>query len=334
MFRLTLSRPITRAVQPRLLSTTPARLNKGPPTTQGHTSNKGTDDPQATSARAGEAEKQSSSGSGEAQPFDAARQGGSGGEAKGSKSQETSGVGKGQSGAFKDQVGGQEGSGSGVSYGGQEPAAENTTTQGLKNTNQGQGFEGLRKLREEGKNFHTSARSNRPAETTSPEAPGSRAPKESTPGDQNDHLKHSSSSASDKGKGNAAEEPHLPSQQGKGGNAQQSRKIHTSIARRAHSPPSDKYAKTHHDSESHAATGSPTEALPPHLESDYSAEATQPAPSNLKPSSQIPHSSSAVDPPHPVLSQQAKDGTLADRNTQPTAEMGRQGNDEAWKHRK
>ncbi|ODN82476.1 hypothetical protein L198_07698 [Cryptococcus wingfieldii CBS 7118] len=319
----------------RLLSTTRPRLNKGPPTTQGHTSTKDADDPQADSAHAAHAEKQSSNGSGEEEPFDAARQGGSGGEAKGSKTQATSGVDKGQSGAFKDQVGGQEGSDKGVEFGGQEPAAENTATQGLKNTNQGQGFEGLRKLREEGKNFHTSARAHGPAaEPTSPDAPGSRAPKESTPGDQNDHLKHSSSSTPDKGKGNAADDPHLPSQQGKGGSTQQTRKIHMSAARRAHSPPSDKYAKTHHDSESHAATSAPPEALPPHLESDYSAEATEPAPSNLKPSSQIPHSSSAVDPPHPVLSQQAKDGTLAERNTQPTAEMGRQGNDEAWKHRK
>ncbi|TYJ51220.1 hypothetical protein B9479_008223, partial [Cryptococcus floricola] len=206
----------------RLLTTTPARPNKGPPTTQGHTSTKDKDDPQASSAHAAHAEKHHSSssadanGNGEGEPFDAARQGGTGGEAKSSKTQATSGVDKGQSGAFKDQVGGQEGGGSdkGVEFGGQEPAAENTATQGLKNTNpgQGQGFEGLRKLREEGKNFHTSARAHRPATAAEP-----------TPG-------------------------------APGGSAQQTRKMHMSTARSAHSPPSDKYAKTHHDSESHAAT--------------------------------------------------------------------------------
>lgn len=78
----------------------------------------------------------------------------------------------------------------------------------------------------------------------------------------------------------------------------------------------------------------PAEALPPHLESDYGPEANQPAPEDLKPSSGLLHSSTAEEPPHPVLSDHAKSGKLAERNSQPTAEMGRQGNSEAWKSRK
>lgn len=41
-----------------------------------------------------------------------------------------------------------------------------------------------------------------------------------------------------------------------------------------------------------------------------------------------------MDPPHKVLTQQAKDGTLADRNPPPEPSMGEMGNKEAWKHRK
>lgn len=161
MFRLTFTKRlalssacVTEPSQPRLLSTSYSLFNKGPPTTQGHVLGKGNDDPQAEAAKRGAAAKESSSSSaasasGEAEPFDAARQ--AGGESKRSKSQETSGVSKGQSGAFKDQVGGQEGSAPGVSYGGQEDAAADRTHQGIKNTQPAGhkgNFDDLRKMRE------------------------------------------------------------------------------------------------------------------------------------------------------------------------------------------
>lgn len=161
MFRLTLTKRlaqasahVTQPPHPRLFSTSYSLFNKGPPTTQGHTLGKSNGDPQAEAAKQGAAAKGASSSSststsGEAEPFDAARQ--AGGEAKWSKSQETSGVGKGQSGAFKDQVGGQEGSTPGVSYGGQEDAAADRTHQGIKNTQPGSNkgnFDNLKKMRE------------------------------------------------------------------------------------------------------------------------------------------------------------------------------------------
>lgn len=160
MLRFTLTKRLAltsaRVIEPsnpRLLSTSYSLFNKGPPTTQGHVLGKGNDDPQAEAAKQGAAAKESSSSSaassGEAEPFDAARQ--AGGESKRSKSQETSGVGKGQSGAFKDQVGGQEGSAPGVSYGGQEDAAADRTHQGIKNTQPAGhkgNFDDLKKMRE------------------------------------------------------------------------------------------------------------------------------------------------------------------------------------------
>ncbi|AFR96837.1 hypothetical protein J008_04744 [Cryptococcus neoformans] len=353
MFRLTLTKRlahasahVTQPPHPRLFSTSYSLFNKGPPTTQGHTLGKSNGDPQAEAAKQGAAAKGASSSSststsGEAEPFDAARQ--AGGEAKWSKSQETSGVGKGQSGAFKDQVGGQEGSTPGVSYGGQEDAAADRTHQGIKNTQPGSNkgnFDNLKKMREEGKNFHTSARASFPAPSSVPYAPtsanppGSNKPIESLPSDQNEHLRHSPASSPDKGKGNAGEEPHLPSQQGQnkaGGNKGQTKALHTST-KASGNPPGGKYAKALPGDRS--GGGAPAEALPPDLESDYGPEANQPAPENLKPSSGLPHSSTAEEPPHPVLTDHAKSGKLAERNSQPTAEMGRQGNSEAWKHRK
>ncbi|WVQ84897.1 hypothetical protein IAT38_007060 [Cryptococcus sp. DSM 104549] len=335
LFRLTplTARTLTRTVHPvRALSTTAPRLNKGPPTTQGHSTNKPSHtDPQSTSVSSGQAAKSSAGGSGEAEPFDAARQGGQGGEAKQSAEKNASGEADGQAGALKDQVGGQEGGSKGVEFGKEEEAAGESVGDSLKKTLGS--FSGLRKLRDENKNFHTSARAYRPQEPSA-DVPGSRDPKEAPlPGDQNEHLKHSSASSQDKGKGNAAETPHLPSKEGKGEKGK--RGMHTS-ARLGASPPANKYAKALPSEGNRAGLDAPPEALPPNLESvfGHSKDAIQPPDANQTPASKVPHSSTAVDPPHPVLRQQALDGTLAERNTQPTAEMGRQGNDEAWKHRK
>lgn len=73
---------------------------------------------------------------------------------------------------------------------------------------------------------------------------GARQPAESKPlhGDQNQHLKHSSPSTPDSGKGNAGPSPSLPSKSGSGGSSSssssqgQKRSLHTTAASRADSP--------------------------------------------------------------------------------------------------
>ncbi|RPD67421.1 hypothetical protein L227DRAFT_538555 [Lentinus tigrinus ALCF2SS1-6] len=81
--------------------------------------------------------------------------------------------------------------------------------------------------------FHTSAvRLSEPTRGQAPEA--SRQPKEQTHSEQNPHLKHKPDQASpDKGKGNAAEDPKLPSHQmaKKSGTGQQQRSFSTSARR-------------------------------------------------------------------------------------------------------
>ncbi|TFK94880.1 hypothetical protein K466DRAFT_508657 [Polyporus arcularius HHB13444] len=81
--------------------------------------------------------------------------------------------------------------------------------------------------------YHTSAvRFSEPTRGQAPEA--SRQPKEHTHSDQNSHLKHKSSPDSpDTGKGNAAEDPKLPSHQmsDKSGTSQQRRTFTTSARR-------------------------------------------------------------------------------------------------------
>ena len=60
--------------------------------------------------------------------------------------------------------------------------------------------------------FHSSATARMPDQTKGQAPEASRQPKDNTRGDQNGHLKHkAASSQPDSGKGNAAEEPHLPS---------------------------------------------------------------------------------------------------------------------------
>lgn len=66
----------------------------------------------------------------------------------------------------------------------------------------------------------------------------------------------------------------------------------------------------------------PPEAMPRTLKSAYAPEATPKPDEGFTPSHESKISSTSVDPPHPVLSQQAKDGTLADRNPPPEPQMG------------
>lgn len=66
-------------------------------------------------------------------------------------------------------------------------------------------------------------------------------------GEQNEHLKHKPADEVDKGAGNAAADPHLPSKQKKEGNAvkgskSQKKGLHTSAVSRSAKPPGG-YAK-------------------------------------------------------------------------------------------
>ncbi|WVF73216.1 hypothetical protein IAT40_008035 [Kwoniella sp. CBS 6097] len=389
MYRLTLHRSVRSIVSApagpaRSFSIASARLQKGPPMSQGHSTDKAqqtlhTDgDVQSASVRAGENAKDNaeSSSSGQAQPFDAAKQGSSGGTAKPS---EAKGDAKdaGQAGAFKDQVGGQDEAAPGVEFGAKEEAADGKFTigDGVKKTVAG-GFDGLKRLRSEGKNFHTSARQNYAGKTSpSADVDGSRTPKEGAlQGEQNQHLSHKKASDPDTGKGNAAEDPSLPSKNQSSGNTAgdgkstvtdipsdiqtggagsptapqgqhqkptttagatggQRRGIYTSARAEAAQPPKG-YAKALPSEGNQAGYNAPPEALPPKLDSPYSADATQPPEPGLKPASKVPYSSTAVDPPNEALRQAAKDGTLAERNEPPHAEYGRIGREDAWKHRK
>ncbi|WVR00384.1 hypothetical protein IAU59_007527 [Kwoniella sp. CBS 9459] len=228
MYRLTLHRSVRSAFASpaaapvtRSFSIASSRLQKGPDLSQGHSTDKAhqtghTDgDVQSASVRAGQNAKDNAepSSSGEAQPFDAAKQGSAGGTAKPNKA-EGDAKDAGQAGAFKDQVGGQDEAAPGVEFGKKEEAAGGTFTIGdsVKKTVQG-GFDGLKKLRSEGKNFHTSARQMNAGKTSpSADVEGSRTPKEGAlQGDQNQHLKHKDATEPDAGKGNAAEDPSLPS---------------------------------------------------------------------------------------------------------------------------
>ncbi|WWC71809.1 uncharacterized protein I206_105768 [Kwoniella pini CBS 10737] len=353
MYRLT---PYTRAlkapISARSFSVSAFNLNKGPPTSQGHSTDKSHQtghsdgDVQSASVRAGQNAKSNASPSskGEDQPFDAARQGSTGGTSKPSKAQSEESD-KGESGAFADQIGGQDENSPGVEFGEKENAAGGSYTDGIKEGIQG-GFDKLKKLRSEGKNFHTSARQFYPGKGTSPSADveGSRQPKEQKlEGDQNQHLKHSAPGTADSGKGNAAETPHLPSRKGDittGGSGsptapQSGKKAFSTYSRNmmAAQPPKG-YAKALPSEGNQAGYNAPSEALPSTLDSPYSSEAVQEPEAGQKPSSKVEYSSTAVDPPNEALRTAAKEGTLADRNGHPTAEMGELGNKEAWKHRK
>lgn len=140
----------------------------------------------------GDAQSQPAS-QGENEPFDAARQGNTGGEFKTASAAGT--------GPFKDQVGGQ-GAG-GVKEGKKENAPDESMTDKAKNALSGK------------RSFHSSARAS--VEPASDAGAESREPKNTVEkeGEQSGHLKHKSSPEKpDQGKGNAAPEPHLPSQQG------------------------------------------------------------------------------------------------------------------------
>jgi hypothetical protein len=66
----------------------------------------------------------------------------------------------------------------------------------------------------------------------------------------------------------------------------------------------------------------PPEALPSTLKSAYGKEATPAPDASLEPSHETGMASTSMDPPHNVLTEQAKQGTLADRNPPPEPKAG------------
>lgn len=327
----------------RLTPARPYRLSRGlcaslptltTPSSQGHATRKSSDpshknkDVQSASVTAAAESKASSrSGSGKGhgadQPFDAARQGGSGGESK--RGSEGRGPGKGWEGSMKDQVGGQRGGAS--RKGGKEGAAGESIPETIANKVRG---------------LHTSASvmwPTSPGSIPDGRVEGNAQPTENLRGEQNEHLKHKGADEADNGAGNAASDPHLPSQQKKEGNAVKrsdgsKRRLHSSARSAMPTKQSGGYAQAM-DSEPKTTSGYnvPQEALPPQLDSAYSKEAAPPAEEDMIPSSDMPHSSTAVDPPNETLRQQALSGGLKERNPQPKSEFGRKGIDEAWKNR-
>lgn len=123
----------------------------------------------------------------------------------------------------------------------------------------------------------------------------------------------------------AAPTPHLPSQSGKGG---AKRSMHTSAASRAEGSKSYvEGVKTEPVKAGYVSFTSDLDltqqSAPEGGHQPQSGYLTPPTPpKDLKASSEIPHSSSAVDPPNATLQEQAKAGTLADRNPQPNAKVG------------
>ncbi|KAK4683824.1 hypothetical protein P7C73_g6392, partial [Tremellales sp. Uapishka_1] len=327
--RLLLARPLSTSL-PRLASS-----DKGPRMTQGHTTDKSHNlDAQSTASNRGqdlhEGEKKTSG-------FDAADQ------TKGKKSDAAKAeADKGQEGSFNDQSA--QNQGVQGSMGGKEDASRGSFTDSIKQT---LGFDGLKKMHKDKKNFHSSAREWKDKATGGDPLKAARQPKEKgLAGDQNEHLKHKDPKKADKGKGNAAENPSLPSKK----KPAASKSLHTTAKASATKPPGG-YSKAHEREGEEGFVGgfvgteaatayesnpqdTPPEGLPSSLESPYSAEATPGPEPSMKPSSQTPHSSTAVDPPNEALAEAAKEGMLGERNPQPQPEMGEMGNKEAWKHRK
>ncbi|EIW71875.1 hypothetical protein TREMEDRAFT_60798 [Tremella mesenterica DSM 1558] len=298
------------------------------PNSQGHATDKasslhGNKNVQSASVQGGrEAKEDTNSGTEHDEPFDAARQAGQGGQSKPGK--QGKGAGEGEQGSMKDQVGGQ--GGGGVVKGGNELASGGSIGDSIKNT-----FS---------RSLHTSSFLRADINLH---------------GDQNPHLKHSSPSSKDTGKGNAGPNPTLPSHKGTGtppsatdtneksplgtkkkekeGEKPGTRSLHTSTRKEA-KPPGG-YARGI-DAEPKRTSGYdvPQEALPANLSSPYASEAAPPPEKGMTPSSDLPYSSTATDPPNEVLATAAKEGTLGERNPQPSGDIGKLGNDEAWKHRK
>ncbi|KAJ9114728.1 hypothetical protein QFC22_005604 [Naganishia vaughanmartiniae] len=181
--------------------------------------------------------------------------------------------------------------------------------------------------------FHTSARRSFPGEDGKAYS-GS----ESTGNTMSDARKEKDAEGNkDRATGGPGATPHLPSRSKAGQAADDLRvdpasvrkaQFHTS-ARRSKDAAAGYVAATESPAKA-AGYDTPAEALP---SADQYGHNLPPA-GDLKPSSALPHSTTAQAPRHPVMGDQARDGTLADRNPPPlTGEAGEIGLDDAWKKR-
>ena len=172
----------------------------------------------------------------------------------------------------------------------------------------------------ETKSFHTSSRAlvDPPAGSNEPEEKGLH-------GEQNEHLKHKPADAPDKGKGNASDEPHLPSQSqspkptatGTG-----TRAFSTSLSRTVTSPPGG-YAKAIPPEPANAGYVScPAYSLP--LSRSEIPLAHTPSPTQDAPPEALPsHLDSAYQEKDPsAIRPIERSAAPSSENVQPNAEIG------------
>lgn len=209
--RLARGQAIVRPVAARTLHLSRAlrkdAMKDDKPTSEGHAAfdkanSSLAHDPQSSSAAEGIEAKEKGDSSSE--PFDAAVQGhgNKGGKLTDEMKHEKKNN-SGFSGSFADQIGGQPGGADdkthATSEGKESAAGEGSGAVGLGKKMAHTGFENLKRMRKEGRDFSTSARAyndHSPKETGKQE--------KGLKGDQNENLKHKSSSSSDKGKGNVS----------------------------------------------------------------------------------------------------------------------------------
>ncbi|GHJ84906.1 hypothetical protein NliqN6_1308 [Naganishia liquefaciens] len=349
--------PAAAAATRTLRTTALARTERDPakPNSQGHAVRKsgqtleGGMDVQSAGVKAGFAQSREGKSS-QAEPYDTAAEDGAGQAApsrqKADALRDASSASQAahSAGAFKDHRGGAQSSGEVAgNVGNKQEAAAPSVTSTVK---QALGLGTSKKEHQESKTgpgvsrqMHTSARRAGEAYegSTGDGAHKTGKPEERLTGEQNEHLKHKQAGQADNGKGNAADTPHLPSKTSGARTAtdlrtdadsQRKARFHTS-ARQTKDAPGG-YVRATENPAKAAGYDTPGEALP----SADMYPNKLPAADDLTPSSALPHSTTAGAPRHPVTGDQARDGTLADRNPPPlTSEAGEIGLNDAWKKR-
>lgn len=318
-----LSTRLLRTAAPRrLVHTTAIRAanapGRDPQLSQGNAGhsaeeNRSEGDVQSQSAKAG---KEASDSSNPLDPASGARKATTQNDSKGNK----------EAVGMQETIGGKSAQGSGGEIGGTEeaqaPGVFSSVKQALglktdtgdvkQNQGAGRGVTGTGTARK----FHTSARAHAGSTggvRASPE--GASAPKDNVSGDQNAHLHHkSNSSKPDNGKGNAAEEPTLPSQRvpmtssNAPSNPPKSRGMHTSAILRAINPQLNK-----------GGSPSPEEAVggekPGHTAASYDkdTDVDDHAPKDTTQPRAVDGSSSALDAPTDKPGSSGNRATNSDR---------------------
>ncbi|KAI5454446.1 hypothetical protein NCC49_004498 [Naganishia albida] len=353
---------VPRATAVRTLRTTPFVRTEDDPTKpnsfghavkKSHETLEGGMDVQSAGVQAGMKEKRDGKQT-QAEPYDTAAESAGGQEAPSRQKEDalqdasTASQAAHSAGAFKDHRAGAQSSGEYAGQvGGKEEAAAPKVMAGVK---QVLGLGTNKQEHQESKTgpgvsrqMHTSARWMAGGEegkafsgSKSEGSHKSATPDQRLEGDQNEHLKHKSAGAPDSGKGNAADTPHLPSKSGAraqsdlrtDSESQRNARRFSTSARQAKDAAAGYVAATENPAKA-AGYDTPGETA---VTNNYEGVPIPPQ-GDLKPSSALPHSTTAREPRHDVLGDQARDGTLADRNPQPTPEAGEIGLDDAWKKR-